>query len=118
MFEVFVRPFPGVGGKWQISSEGGAQPVWARSGHEIFYRNGDKMMAVPVGTEPAFQAGRPIQLFEKKFAMPDTGLAEYDVTPDGERFVMLQDTESSPTEIQIVLNWFEELKARVPSAKR
>jgi serine/threonine-protein kinase len=118
MFEVFVRPFPGVGGKWQISSEGGVQPVWARSGHEIFYRNGDKMMAVPVGTEPAFQAGRPIQLFEKKFAMPDTGLAEYDVTPDGERFVMLQDTESSPTEIQIVLNWFEELKARVPSPKR
>ncbi len=116
--EVYVRAFPGPGGKWQISNDGGLQPVWARSGREIFYRNGDKMMAVPVDTESAFQAGRPIQLFESKFALPSLFIAEYDVTPDGEHFVMLQDTEFWPTQIHVVLNWFEELKARVPTHPR
>ncbi len=112
--EVFVRAFQGPGEKWQISNDGGRQPVWARNGQEIFYRNGDKMMAVPVDAQPAFQAGRPIQLFEKKFAMPDTAIAEYDVAPDGQNFVMIQDVKSGPTQIHVVLNWFEELKARVP----
>jgi hypothetical protein len=116
--EVYVRAFPGPGGKWQISNDGGLQPVWARSGREIFYRNGDKMMAVPVDTESAFQAGRPIQLFERKFALPLLFIAEYDVAPDGEHFVMLQDTEFWPTQIHIVQNWFEELKTRVPSPRR
>ena len=113
-FEVFVRAFQGAGEKWQISNDGGRQPVWARNGREIFYRNGDKMMAAPVGTEPAFHVGRPIQLFEKKFAMPEVGVAEYDVALDGEHFVMLQDTETWPTQIHVVQNWHQELLEKVP----
>jgi serine/threonine-protein kinase len=62
-FEVFVRTFESPDEKWQISNDGGRQPVWARNGREIFYRNGDKMMAVPIDTEPAFRPGRPVELF-------------------------------------------------------
>ena len=83
-FEIYARPFSGPGGKWQISTEGGTEPVWARNGRELFYRNGDKMMAVDVnqsrdpgpfptgagsnGAVPsAFTAGIPRLLFEKKY---------------------------------------------------
>jgi len=58
-FEVYVQPYPGPGGKWQISTEGGVEPVWARNGRELFYRNGDQMMAVEITTDPIFSAGRP-----------------------------------------------------------
>jgi Tol biopolymer transport system component len=116
-YEVFVRPFPGPSGKWQISNEGGVQPVWARSGREIFYRNGDKMMAVPIETEPSFRAGKPSLLFERPLSNPDVPQGPYyDVTPDGEHFIMVQ--ESVPTQIHVVLNWFEELEARVPMRSR
>jgi len=116
--EVYVQPFPGPGGKWQISNEGGMQPVWSRIGREIFYRNGNRMMVVEVETEPAFRAGKPTKLFEQNFADPGSNLAEYDVAPDGKHFVMIQDVSSGPTQIHVVLNWFEELNARVPSSKR
>jgi serine/threonine-protein kinase len=116
--EVYVRPFPEPGGKWQISREGGEQPLWSRSGREIFYRNNDKMMAVPIEMEPAFRAREQAQLFEGRFAMTNYFIAQYDVAPDGEHFVMIQDIETSPTQIHVVLNWFEELKARVPTHPR
>jgi serine/threonine-protein kinase len=116
-FEVYVRPFPDLGGKWQVSTEGGLQPLWSRSGREIFYRSGDSMMTVPVDIGSAFRVGKPVQLFEAKFAMPGSGVAEYDVATDDKRFVMLQDAQN-PTEIRIVLNWFEELKERVPTHPR
>ena len=62
-FEVYVQPFPGPGGKWQISTEGGDQPVWAHNGRELFYREENKMMAVEVTTRPAFSARIPALLF-------------------------------------------------------
>ena len=63
-YEVYVQPFPGPGAKWKISTEDGNEPVWARNGREIFYRNGDKMMAVSVTTQPEFRASKPSLLFE------------------------------------------------------
>jgi eukaryotic-like serine/threonine-protein kinase len=57
--EVYVRPYPGPSGKWQISTEGGTEPVWNPKGRELFYRNGNKMMVVDVATQPAFSAGKP-----------------------------------------------------------
>ena len=115
--EVYVRPFPGKGGKWQISNEGGRQPVWARTGREIFYGNGDKMMAVAVETEPTFRAGKPALLFEGQFLGSGGQFHQYDVSLDGQRFVMVQVAEHS-TQIHIVQNWFEELKPRVPTHPR
>jgi eukaryotic-like serine/threonine-protein kinase len=63
--EVYVQPFPGPGGKRLISNEGGIEPIWSRSGRELFYRSGDKMMAVDIQTTPTFKAGPPHVLFEK-----------------------------------------------------
>jgi serine/threonine-protein kinase len=113
--EVYLRPFPGPGSKWQISTEGGSQAVWARSGREIFYRSGDKMMAVSIETEPVFRAGRPVLLFEGKFQYPGVTISQYDVAADGQHFVMVKEDEPWPTQIHVVQNWFEELKKLVPA---
>ncbi len=116
--EVFVQPFPGPGGKWTISTDGGSEPVWARNGRELFYRNGDRMMAVSVEIKPGFSPGRPRQLFEGRY-MREQFHQNYDVSPDGQRFLMVrpgQDAASS--QINIVLNWSEELKRRAPPAQK
>ena len=63
-FEVYVQPYPSAGGKWQVSADGGTEPVWNRNGRELFYRSGDKMMAVEITTQPGFSAGAPKMLFE------------------------------------------------------
>ncbi len=119
-FEVYVQPYPGPGGKWLISTEGGVEPVWNPNGRELFYRNGDKMMAVEVTTRPGFSAGKPKALFEGKYLPTPVTFPNYDVSPDGQRFLMLKPSEpeaAAPTQINVVLNWFEELKRRVPSGK-
>ena len=115
--EVYVQPFPTPGAKWQISAEGGMEPVWSRDGRELFYRNGDRMMAVDITTEPSFSAGTPKMLFEVDFEeYGGVGRAEFDVTPDGQRFLMIKavEPEQPVTKINVVLNWFEELQQRVP----
>ena len=66
-YEIYVQPYPGPGGKWQISTEGGTEPVWNPNGRELFYRNGDKMMAVDIATQPGFSAGKPRMLFEGQY---------------------------------------------------
>ena len=118
--EIYVQPYPGPGGKWPISAEGGREPVWNRNGRELFYRSGDKMMAVDVATEPGFAAGKPRVLFEGPYEPTVFTVANYDVSPDGQRFLMLKRSEqaaAAPTQITLVLNWFEELKRRVPPPK-
>jgi Tol biopolymer transport system component/predicted Ser/Thr protein kinase len=120
--EIYVQPYPGPGGKWQISTDGGMEPVWNRNGRELFYRSGDKMMAVEVDTRSGFSASNPRMLFEGRYvsAFPNT-FPNYDVSPDGERFLMLKPSEQSeaaPTQINVVLNWFEELKQKVPTGKK
>ena len=116
--EVYVQPYPGPGGKWQISTEGGTEPVWARNG-ELFYRNGNEMMAAEITTEPTFSAGTPRLLFEGNYQSSGGALAQYNVTSDGQRFLMIQpvEPEQPATQIHVVLNWFEELKQRVPSGQ-
>ncbi len=119
--EIYVQPFPGLGGKWQISTAGGGHAVWARNGRELFYQDGDKMMVVEVTTQPNFSAGSPKVLFEGQFltsgvGMTGSGNTSYDVAPDGQRFVMIKESEEQQEsrQIKVVLNWFEELKRLVP----
>lgn len=102
--EIYVEPVPGPGGRKQISMEGGQQPRWVRNGREITYRSGTKMMSVSVQLQPSFQAGKPVELFDRKF---DRGgaVAAYDVTTDGQMFVMTRSERDNPTEIRVVLNW-------------
>jgi eukaryotic-like serine/threonine-protein kinase len=114
--EIYVQPYPGPGGKSQISAEGGIEPAWNPNGRELFYRSGDKMMAVPVTTQPTFTAGRPTMLFEGTYlasTFPLTGTT-YDVTRDGQRFLMVKDQATTAAQINVVVNWFEELKRLVP----
>jgi serine/threonine protein kinase len=115
--EIYVRPYPGPGGKWQISTEGGTEPVWNPKGHELFYRSGQKMMAVEYTEQPEFSPGKPKILFEGPYAPSPRSLSNYDVSPDGQRFLMLNSAEQKPGEISIVLNWTEELK-RVPTGTK
>jgi eukaryotic-like serine/threonine-protein kinase len=121
--EIYVKPYPGPGGKWQISTEGGSEPAWNRNGRELFFRSGSKMMAVEVTTQPTFSAGKPKVLFEGQYWGVQAGQmgTAYDVSPDGQRFLMIKPVEqtgAAPTQINVVLNWFEELKQKVPVEKK
>jgi eukaryotic-like serine/threonine-protein kinase len=118
--EVFVQPYPGPGGKWQVSTEGGTEPMWNPDGRELFYRNGDKMMAVDIATQSSFAAGKPKALFAGQYVPTPVTFPNYDVSPDGQRFLMLKpsEAEAAPTQINVVLNWFEELKQKVPTGKK
>jgi len=118
-YETYVQLYPGPGGKWQISTDGGTEPVWNPNGRELFYRSGDKMMAVDITTQPAFAAGKPRVLFQGPYVPTPLTFPNYDVSSDGQRFLMVKpiEQEAAPTQINIVLNWFEELKQKVPTGK-
>jgi Tol biopolymer transport system component/predicted Ser/Thr protein kinase len=118
--EVYVQPYPGPGGKRQITTEGGTEPVWNPNGRELFYRSGGRMMAVDIVTQLGFAAGKPRVLFDGPYLPSPVTFPNYDVSPDGQRFLMLKPSEqaqAAPTQINVVLNWFEELKRRVPTGK-
>ena len=123
-FQIYVRPYPGVdGGKWQVSSSEGVWPLWSPDGRELYYRSGDKYMAVPVKTEPTFSFETPKILFQGTYILPASAsfMRNWDIHPDGKKFLMIKPpigTDSEPTsvgsrKINIILNWFEELKERV-----
>ena len=119
-FEVYVQPYPGPGGKFQISTEGGTEPVWNPNGKEMFCRSGDKMMAVDIATQPNFSIGKPRMLFQGPYLPTPYTFPNYDVSPDGQRFLMIKESEQTTAIAQIVVvqNWFEELKRRVPSGTK
>jgi serine/threonine-protein kinase len=116
--EIYVRPFPGPGNKRQVSVDGGGEPLWARNGRELFYRQGDQLMAVDVSLQPDFSTSLPRALFRGSFKARRTWTAEfsYDVFPDGRRFVLIQDIEEATvkTHANLVLGWFEELRRVAP----
>ena len=118
--EVYVQPFPQTGAKHRVTQQGGAQPLWSSDGSELFYYYVDRLKGIDITTEPAFAFGN-----EQVFGMqgnlyPGEGIRAYDVTPDGQQFLMVfpqgeTDSSGSSTQrINVVQNWFEELKERVP----
>ena len=114
-WKIYVVPFPDPVARWPISTESGTHPVWARNGRELFYRNGAKIMAVDVTTQPAFRAGTPRLLFEERRS-PDWENAATTLHADG-RFLMVMGSGQEPkaTELNVIQNWFEDLKIRVPA---
>jgi serine/threonine-protein kinase len=116
--EIYVQAYPGPGAKIQLSVEGGTDAVWRPKGGELYYREGDKMMMVQVNTSGSFHASRPKLLWTGRYAHglgsqcgpPGTTSSNYDVTADGQRFLMIKTDEIAPTKINVVLNWTEELK--------
>ncbi len=115
--EVYVRDFPGPGGRWQVSTAGGEEPHWSADGRELFYRNNDLFMAAAVDTRGAFQASTPALLFKGVYNIRTTTLLSFAVDPQGGRFLMIRpaNEDRERSRVQVVLNWFEELKQRVPA---
>jgi hypothetical protein len=114
--DVYVRPFPHVdGGVWKVSRERGRCFLWARNGRELFYLDGSKtLMAVPVQTSgPTFSAGTPVKLFDAAKYSDLYPARNYDVSSDGQRFLMIKDGPDHDR-LVVVERWFEELKAPVP----
>ena len=105
--EVYVQRFPEMGGRVQISTAGGTAPLWSSDSTELFYRQGEAMMAVAVdGTGAAFGAGPPVRLFEGRYL--DDLARNYDVAPDG-RFLMIKQADTLK-QIHVVVNWIEDLR--------
>ena len=114
--EIYVRPFPDVGGaRWQVSLNGGTLPVWARSGRELFYLSGrQEMTSLQLKPGPGFAVGEPRPLFPAGEYVLAGNAGAYDVSPDGKRFAMVRlAAGAGEIELVVVQNWFEELKARV-----
>jgi serine/threonine-protein kinase len=106
--EVYVRPFPGPGPSVRVSTGGGQEPHWSRSGTEIFYRNGGAILAARVSTAQSVRViGKPETLFDAGYDF--TQDRNWDVGPD-DRFLMVRGDPASGTSLRVVFNWFEELR--------
>jgi len=133
--EVYVAPYPRLAPQERISAKGGLHPLWAPDGRELYYRSRtslgelqqtgaggralaerSRVMAVPIETKPEFKAGKPHMLFEGPYF--ESG-HDFAITPDGRGFILIRESEaeSGPKEMHVVVNWFEELKRRVPANK-
>jgi len=118
-FQVYLRRYPGPEGRWTVSTGGGTSPLWNNIGKELFYRNGNKMMAVSVATTPADATlGTPRVLFEGLYLYDSTvALANYDVSADDQRFLMVK-SEGAVAHLSVALNWFSELARLAPGGSR
>ena len=107
-WEVYVQAFPGPGARARVSLNGGVMPVWNRNGRELFYRSGNRLYVASVAAESGFHVTDRRLLFDSPQLRSNTALRDYDVSPDGQHFVMLQRDE--PLEkLVVVLNWHEGL---------
>ena len=119
-YEVYVRPFPTVnGGRWKISTGGGHEPLWARSGKELFYRSpSGGVMTVAVDARADFAQGSPGEVIKGGTYLSGFTSRMYDISPDGQRFLMVKEdpapSEAASARMIVVQNWFAELNRRAP----
>jgi serine/threonine-protein kinase len=112
--EVVVQPFPGPGGRVQVSVGGGSEPVWARDGRRLFYRDGRHLVAATISTSPAFVVTGRTDLFPDTYMFARAPHANYDVSLDGTRFLMVKIT--ARPQLVVAYGWLSELRARVRAA--
>ena len=126
--EVYVRPYPSGAGRWQVSDNGGAFPRWSGNGRELFYRVDDGLMAASIeAVADSLRTGKPTRLFTGAFRGGATGVAiggntfaDYDVSADGQRFVMFPASDSDSTSrgiVTLVTPWFAELTRTFATAR-
>jgi serine/threonine-protein kinase len=114
--EVYVQAFPGPGGKRLVSESGGNNAIWSRDGRELFYRRDDRIVAVDVETASGFSTGQPASLFAGRYRL--TG-RDFDVSPDGKRFVMMRSNEARTTaRLNVLLDWWRSLDSRLQADRR
>jgi Tol biopolymer transport system component len=111
--EVFIRPVMGEGGVRRVFVGGGVEPHWSPNG-ELFFRNGTRVLAVNLTTQPDLIVGTPRTLFEGPYVLSSIWDRNYDVTPDGQRFLMVRQSDpiDSTIRLNVVVNWLEELKEK------
>ena len=113
--EIYVRSSTGTGSTWQISNEGGVEPLWSPTGRELFYRENNKMVVVDVTPAATPSFGKPRTLFEGAYMFGRTEGQEFDVTPDGSRFLMLKPQQPPAARpLNVRVNWFNELRQSIP----
>jgi hypothetical protein len=105
--EIYVRPFPDAVAKRQASTGGGTDPLWNPNGRELFYPNGDKLMVVETSMEGGLTMSSPSMLFQRDMSIGRVerlwSSPQYDITPDGQRFVIIDDSRSAPPPTQLIL---------------
>jgi eukaryotic-like serine/threonine-protein kinase len=122
-YEAYVRPFPGPGGKWQISTGGGLYPKWSRNGKELFYRTADsKIMAVTyTASDDSFHADKPQLWSPGQFTDRGLGFYNFDLHPDGKRFAVLKapgtEQAAAVNHVSFIFNFFDEIRRKLPPGK-
>jgi Tol biopolymer transport system component/tRNA A-37 threonylcarbamoyl transferase component Bud32 len=105
-YELYVTAFPDGGRRWQVSREGASEAVWSRDGRELFFRNGDQLFAVPIKAGATFDWDPPRVLFEGSYHRGGgPGSVQYDVSPDGTRFLMIEDAAAAAPRFNVVQGW-------------
>jgi serine/threonine-protein kinase len=113
--EVYVRGFPGGGGKRLVSEGGGMNAIWSRTGRELFYRRGDEVVSLAVETVPVFSTGKPVALFRGRYRGSGR---DFDVAPGAERFVMMRSNDSRTTpRLGVLLDWWRSLGSRLKAER-
>jgi Tol biopolymer transport system component len=108
-YQVYVRRIPPDGTLLQVSSAPGSEePRWSRDGRRLYFRNGRRIMADSFSPDPTPSAGTPAVVFEGDFV--NGGGASYDVAPDGRRFLVIRDDQSTTTQLRIVTDWFSDVR--------
>ena len=114
--QTYLCRLPGLGDKRQVSIEGGTEPRWSTSQRELFFRDGERLMVSALGAGTSLRSGRPTVVIERAFekSLRPYGF-NYAVLRNGQQFVFARNTAIEPArEIRLIVNWFEELKAKVP----
>ena len=121
---MYVLSYPDLETKHLVDTSGSenGEPLWSPDGRELFYRHDDNFMVVSVDYEPDLRLGIPEKLFDWRHQGDLEGVTGYDISADGTRFVMVRPaidatTARQPRQINVILNWFEELKERVPTGR-
>lgn len=120
MAQIYVAPFPGPGGRWQVSTDGGIEPRWSKTGHELFYIRPTSMMVVTYSVDKgAFQPGKPQKGFEDRFEIRSPFLS-YDVSADGQDFVVIRSSRAQTTsnnQPTFVVNWLDDVRRQVAAGQ-
>lgn len=116
---MYIKDLPRLARKWKVSPNGGHEPVWSKTGRELFYRDGNRLLSVSVGAAPESGPGKPTTLFEGTYVSCCPGLAQYDTMPDERGFLMIRDDadETVYTELRVVKGWASELNVMLGGAR-
>ena len=120
-FRVFLQPFPQTGAKYQVSPMAASTPVWSPDGKQLFFAYNDRIYGVGIRTAPAFMASQPVELKLPGIMASSGSMRHFDLMPDGKHFLVVlpegagNPARQTPPQINVVLNWFEELKAKAPA---